>query len=154
MENVRRCRGSCRKYTAMRPASGLQSNPSPRHSHELNFIPPRPSTSGFGSLAHLAVAKPSRNLGILPCARARAFLIEIRTTYQRHLFQNLFFDRVGNFEATKVLIMLIPGVLGTATRPLPPNAYASPRFCLQVESYYSTTSLLETLYCCSKHLLP
>ena len=65
----------------------------------------------------LACAKFLRKLGILPCSRARAFLIEIRTTYQHHLFFILFFDRLGNFEATKVLIMLIPGVLGTATRP-------------------------------------
>ena len=33
----------------------------------------------------LAVAKPSQDLGIFPCARARVFLIEIHTTYQHHL---------------------------------------------------------------------
>ena len=51
--------------------------------------------------------------------RARVFLIEIRTTYQHHLFQNPVFDRLGNFEAIKILIILIPDVLGTATRLLP-----------------------------------
>ena len=61
----------------------------------------------------LACAKPLRKLGIFPCARARVFLIEIRTTYQHHRVKVI-------FEAAKVLIMLIPGVLGTATRPLMP----------------------------------
>ena len=72
-----------------------------------------------GSLRYrvLLIAKFLRKLGIFPCARARVFLIEIGTTYQHHLFLDLFFDRLGNSKAIKVLIIPIPSILGTATRP-------------------------------------
>ena len=55
------------------------------------------------TLRFLACAKPLRKLGIFPCARARVFLIEIRTTYQHHLF-------LIYFEAIKFYIYEYGGV--------------------------------------------